>query len=154
MADPQRPPKQYYNPPAEKTYEIPDELIGGHMKAVLVLEDDEGLTTFLTESLEGYSCSVTVATNGVEGLRKVMAQDYDVILCDMVMPNLSGDMFYLAVERVRPHLCKRFIFMTGHREDQNWGLFAREKGCLILYKPFKFEVLLESIQMVVAKTGA
>lgn len=72
----------------------------------------------------------------------------------MVMPNLSGDMFYLAVERVRPHLCKRFIFMTGHREDHNWGAFAREKGCLILYKPFKFEVLLESIQTVIAKTGA
>ena len=154
MSDPQRPRKDHYNPPPEKTYEIPDELLGGHMKEVLLLEDDQGLTELLSESLEGFSCSVTVATNGVEGLRKVMAQDYDVILCDMVMPNLSGDMFYLAVERVRPHLCKRFIFMTGHAEDQNWGAFARQKGCLILYKPFKFEVLLESIQMVTARTSA
>jgi CheY-like chemotaxis protein len=57
--------------------------------------------------LESHSFEVTCVTNGVDGLRKVMSHAFDVILCDLNMPNLPGDKFHLAVERARKQLCRR-----------------------------------------------
>ena len=65
-----------------------------------------------------------------------------------MMPNLPGDMFYLAVERTKPQLCKKFIFMTGFAGDPKWQAFiSRVKG-VVLAKPFEFHLLLESITRV------
>jgi DNA-binding NarL/FixJ family response regulator len=64
----------------------------------------------------------------------------------MVMPNLAGDMFYMAVERVKPHLCKRFLFMTGHQGERKIDDFIRSVRGLVLWKPFKTHVLMEAMQ--------
>ena len=115
---------------------------------LLLLEDNDELAASLQEFLELYSCKIVRVTNGVDGLRKIMAVDFDVILCDMVMPAFPGDMFYRAVERVKPSLCSRFIFMTGHKADPKWDLFIREIGGLILWKPFHMHELVGAVQSV------
>jgi DNA-binding NarL/FixJ family response regulator len=89
--------------------------------------------------------------SGVEGLKHIMAVDFHVILCDLVMPNLPGDMFYLAVERIKPQLCKRFIFMTGHGADPKWDAFIRKVRGLVLFKPFPLHDLLAAIHNVLQK---
>ena len=71
----------------------------------------------------------------------------------MLMPNLAGDMFYAAVERVKPHLCPRFIFMTGQRGNRKVDEFIRKVRGLILWKPFQMHVLFETIQAVEKKAG-
>jgi DNA-binding NtrC family response regulator len=146
--------RQQFLPHQEKTHEVPDDLVPSEPCKVLMLEDDEDLSSILAKALEGLPCTVTRVTNGVDGLRQVMATDFDAIVCDMVMPNLPGDMFYLAVERARPHLCKRFIFMTGHKSEKRWDEFARSKGCLILWKPFELHIFLDAVQMVMDKARA
>ena len=60
-----------------------------------------------------------------------MVSDYSVILCDMVMPNLAGDMFYVAVERVKPHLCRRIVFVTGHQGDRKVDEFIPQRPGLL-----------------------
>jgi DNA-binding NarL/FixJ family response regulator len=84
-------------------------------------------------------------------LKKILSDDFEIILCDMVMPNFPGDMFYLAVERVRPNLCKRFIFMTGHKGDPKIGEFIRRIRGLMLWKPFEMHVLFDAIKAVNSK---
>src|ERR1051325_4108900 len=88
-----------------------------YSRSVLLLEDDDQFASILQEFLELYSCKVTRVKDGVEGLRRIVTADFDLILCDMVMPTFPGDKFYIAVERVKPMLCKRFIFMTGHKDE-------------------------------------
>lgn len=121
-------------------------------KQVLVLEDDLELTRLLREVLQAHAFQVITAKDGVEGLKHVMAGDFDVILCDLMMPNLPGDMFYLAVQRARPHLARRFVFMTGHRADPKWDAFARKVGALILWKPFQMQDLIDALHGVIRKT--
>jgi CheY-like chemotaxis protein len=95
---------------------------------------------------------VELASDGVQGIKMIMSgTDYSVILCDMVMPNLAGDMFYMAVERAKPHMCKRFLFMTGHQGDRKIDEFVRKVRGLMLWKPFQTHVLLESIRAVEQK---
>jgi DNA-binding NtrC family response regulator len=144
--------RQHFTPQAEKTHEVPDELVPKAPLKVLMLEDDEDLSLLLAKALESLPAQVTTVGNGVDGLRQIMGTDFDAIVCDMVMPNLAGDMFYLAVERARPHLCKRFLFMTGHKSEKRWDEFARSKGCLILWKPFELHIFLEAVQSVIRKS--
>ena len=70
---------------------------------------------------------VVAVENGVEGVHKCWPATFEVILCDMMMPTLPGDMFFRAVERMRPHLCDRFVFMTGHRGNAKVNDFIRKR---------------------------
>ncbi len=118
---------------------------------VLMLEDDEQLAGTLKVFLESNACAVTQVENGVEGLRRIMDEDFDLVLCDMVMPTFPGDKFYLAVERVKPALCRRFLFMTGYHTEPKYESFIREIGGLILWKPFGTAELRAAIQTVLRR---
>ena len=141
----------YYVPVVEKTHSLDDVAEAAPRKKILVLDDDFALADLTRMILEKNGYEVETAFDGVQGIKKILASDYSVILCDMVMPNLSGEMFYMAVERVKPHLCKRFLFMTGHRGDRKVDEFIRKVRGLILWKPFQSHVLMESIQAVEQK---
>lgn len=144
--------RKFYIPKPEITHEVPDEDMPPDKRKLLILDDDEALTDLLKDHFAGSGHLVTVVKTGVEGIKHIMATDFDVILCDMVMPNMPGDMFYRAVERVKPHLTKRFLFMTGHRGDPKIDAFIRSVKGLILFKPFELHTLNEYIDAVVRKT--
>ena len=141
----------FIRPLEEKVFEVPEEEIPPTPKSILILEDEVEFALTLREYLESYSYKVTTARNGAEGLRHIMAADFDVIVCDMLMPTLAGDMFYLAVERTKPHLCKRFIFITGHRENPKVVEFLKKVRGITLFKPFQLHFLLENVQMLLDK---
>src|SRR5467141_4165732 len=109
--------KKYYIPQVEKVHEVTDAEIGAPPKTILVLEDDPVIADVLTQYLQFQSFRVMTAKDGLQGLKYLMNADYDVIICDMMMPNLAGDMFYKAVERIKPHMAKRFLFITGYTSD-------------------------------------
>jgi DNA-binding NtrC family response regulator len=135
----------------EKIYELFDDDEMSKAKNVLILEDDTDLAAVLKTGLEVKGYVVTIVSNGADGLKKILADEFSIILCDMVMPNFPGDMFYQAVERVRPQLCKKFIFMTGHQGDQKIGEFIQRIQGFILWKPFEMQVLFEAIKTVNSK---
>lgn len=138
-------------PKRDITYEIPDTTEITRPKEILIMEDDVVLAMQLKEVLEIQGYVVTVVSNGAEGLKKILATDFSIILCDMVMPNFPGDMFYLAVERVRPRLCQRFVFMTGHKGERKIEEFIRRIRGFMLWKPFEMHVLFEAIKVVNGK---
>jgi len=117
-------------------------------RKILLLEDDPQFRTIMREFLESHGYEVVAVENGVEGVHEVLSNEFEVILCDMMMPTLPGDMFYRAVERTRPHLCDRFIFMTGHRGSPKVNEFIRSVNGTMLAKPFQVDDLLEMIAFV------
>ena len=138
-------------PKSEKTYEISDDSEALKRKAILILEDDVSFANQLKEALEIQGYVVAIVANGAEGLKKILTSDFSIILCDMVIPNFPGNMFYSAVERIRPQLCKRFIFMTGHQGDRKIEEFIRRIRGLMLWKPFQMHVLFEAVETVNSK---
>ena len=120
-------------------------------KSILLVEDDTAFAEVVKEYLETYGYSVTIAADGVQGLKWAMEKDFDVVLCDLLMPNLPGDMFYVAVERVRPKLAKRFIFITGHQNNPKISEFVKKVRALTLFKPFEMHLLNETIQDALRK---
>ena len=124
------------------------------IKSILVLDDDIELADTLKALLENHNFVVTTATNGVEGLREIMDMDFDVIICDMVMPSLPGDMFYLAVKKTKPHLCDRFLFITGHSDNPRVDAFLKQTNGLVLIKPVLTEELVPMITEILNRTAA
>ena len=91
--------------------------------------------------------------SGVEGLREILKDPFDVILCDMMMPQVGGENFYWAVTRARPAACHRFIFFTGHQNDPRLKFFFKRVNATVLFKPFKLGALDSAILEVVRKLG-
>lgn len=122
-------------------------------KRVLLLEDDEQFAGILREFLQSNSYDVVSVESGADGVREIMAADFDAIVCDMMMPGLPGDMFYFAVERMRPALCMRFIFMTGLQGSDRLNQFISRINGTMLPKPFHVDDLLEMIGFVQVKAA-
>ena len=138
--------------PEPRLYEIPDEVLHSLSKSVLILEDDPVFADLVKQSLEEQEYRVTVVPTGAEGVQQIIAADFDAILCDMVMPNFPGDMFYLAVQRARPHLCKKFIFMTGHHDNPKIAKFIEQSGCAVLWKPFQMRDLFAAVETLTRRS--
>jgi DNA-binding response OmpR family regulator len=128
-----------------------DQIADLEIKSVLLLDDDPALASTLKELLESHNFVVTAVKNGVEGLREVMAMDFDVIICDMMMPTMPGDMFYLAVQKVKPAMCSRFLFLTGHGHDERVNNFLQRADGIVVYKPIPTAELVQMISLVLKR---
>ena len=112
---------------------------------VLLLDDQEDFRDVIRDYLVSRLYRVTEVSNGAEGLRAIMRETYDLIICDMMMPKVGGEMFYWAVTRVRPAARLRFVFITGHQNDPKVDHFFRRVQATVLIKPFKLEDLNASL---------
>ena len=124
------------------------------IKSILLLDDDTELADTLKALLESRNFVVTTVANGAEGLRETMDMDFDVIICDMLMPQMAGDMFYLAVQKTRPHLAARFIFITGYSDNPRVDAFLKATAGRVLIKPVLTDELIDTISQVLEETAA
>src|SRR5206468_9241062 len=83
------------------------------LKAILLVDDDKQLASALQWILADENFLVDVAHDGEEAILKLKVNEYDAVICDLMMPRLRGDEFYLKAREMRPSLGDRFIFITG-----------------------------------------
>lgn len=124
------------------------------IKSILLLDDDIELADTLKALLETHNFVVTTVSNGVEGVHEIMRFDFDLIMCDMMMPRMPGDMFYFAVERTKPYLCPRFIFITGYPDKPEVVNFLGGlPNAIVLKKPVSDDELIRTISLVLKNNG-
>jgi len=86
---------------------------GGEGARILVVDDESAIAVALKKVL-GDDHDVTAVTTGDQALRLLLdGACFDVIVCDVLMPGTSGIDVYRRIEKTRPELAKRIIFMTG-----------------------------------------
>jgi len=120
----------------------------GKRRTILIVDDHVSLATCLEMLLESHGYEVWRTADGTGGLKSIKLKDFDVILCDLVMPGLSGDALHAAVGLLKPHLCDRFIFMSGHPDKLPGGESEGRVDRPVLRKPFPVQHLLEAIESV------
>jgi DNA-binding NtrC family response regulator len=148
-----RPPLRLSDPVEINTLDIhvPPHGGAGPVRRVLLLEDRDDFREALHEYLALRSFQVISVRSGVEGLREIMNGRFDLIICDMLMPKVGGEMFYWAVTRARPATAKRFIFFTGHQNNPAIQFFFKRVNATVLIKPFKLTALDSTIEEVLRK---
>jgi CheY-like chemotaxis protein len=100
----------------------------------------------LRELLQAAGCKVETAHSGAEGLEKVESSRFDVVLSDVVMPNMDGYELYQAIHERFPEL--PILMMTAFHYDKDHIIKrSRLKGLegVIFKKPVDPERLLEVI---------
>lgn len=119
---------------------------GFELKAILVVDDDQQLASALQWILADENYLVDVAYDGEEAIMKVKAHDYDAVICDLKMPHLRGDDFYLQARELKPTLADRFIFITGYATDPSIRHFLIEQEVKFLVKPFPIPGLISCLK--------
>jgi two-component system, NtrC family, nitrogen regulation response regulator NtrX len=116
------------------------------LKAILVVDDDQQLASALQWILVDANFLVDVAFDGEEAIVKMAAHEYDAVICDLKMPKLRGDEFYLKARELRPAVSDRFIFITGYATDPMLRSFLVENEVKFLVKPFPIKGLISCVQ--------
>jgi PAS domain S-box-containing protein len=107
---------------------------------VLVIDDEPLLGRAVARVLRG--CDVTIAGSGNDGLAALQqGPAYDVVLCDLMMPEMSGMELYDEVVARRPDLAARFVFITGGTFSEWAREFLARVPNECIEKPFDAEHL-------------
>ena len=120
---------------------------------ILVVEDNEDSRILLMKQLRAHGHEVMAAADGVEALQQALAETPDIILSDIMMPNMDG---YQLCQKCKQHDKLRgipFVFYTAtytKEEDEKLGLSLGANS--FIYKPIEPDVLVQMLSEIVEKT--
>ena len=116
---------------------------------ILLVEDDVVIARSLKEGLEDEAYAVDVAHDGDEGYRTVTADDYDVIILDVMLPEMNG---YEVCRALRKDGNQTPILMLTARDAERDIVEGLDMGADdYLAKPFSFEVLLARLRALLRR---
>ena len=116
---------------------------------ILVVEDDHRIASAVKEGLEHESYAVDVASDGLEGYNMATSEEYDVILLDVMMPEMSG---FEVCEKLRKQGYKMPILMlTAKSQDKDIVQGLDYGADDYLPKPFSFDVLLARVRALMRR---
>jgi PAS domain S-box-containing protein len=103
---------------------------------VLVVDDEPGIGRSLARSL-GRDHDVSTVTCARDALDLLLESDsFDAVLCDVMMPEMTGVELYAELERFRPDLAERVLFFTGGAFTPATQAFVQRMADRCLEKPF------------------
>ena len=115
-------------------------------KKILIVDDDEDIVTIISKMLQGEEWDVKAVYNGVEALEKVSSFKPDIILLDIMMPEMSGIEVLKKIKKSNPDT--RIIMITAFGDIETY-LDSMEFGAFeYINKPFETQELLQMIQKV------
>ena len=117
-------------------------------RAALVVEDDAAVLDLVVTLLGQTGWHVDVASGGREGLERVRARRFDLVVSDMRMPEGGGEEFYRSAILEDPALQRRFIFITGDTVNRSAWHFLRDGQVPIIEKPFQPALFLDAVRRV------
>ena len=117
------------------------------MTSVLIIEDSHVVTALLESALASDTCSVHTTKRWQAGLQLLREQAFDVVIADIVMPDIVGFEVIMEINSLVPR--PRVIAMSGYTGSQDHVYQSVMADSLsvqcLLYKPFSMKKLLESV---------
>lgn len=133
---------------ALKTSEVAITSIGSGQH-ILVVDDDVDVARVFDTILERAGFKVTMMMNAVDAMNLITRQMPDIIILEMMLPDMNGDDFIRAVRKQENGADVPIIAVTGAPGTQ-----AREAGAdVVLHKPVSVEEILQAVSSVVQKLG-
>ncbi|MFC1607990.1 response regulator [Candidatus Latescibacterota bacterium] len=119
--------------------------IKGGNETVLIVEDEASVREFVTDTLHMYGYNVLTAEDGLEGVEtyKAHQNEIDLVLLDLTMPIMSGEMAFRKILEVKPDV--KVIITSGHSEEEMMKI-TRVKGHI--KKPYRITELIKIISKV------
>jgi two-component system NtrC family sensor kinase len=115
-------------------------------RRILVVDDEKYILDFFVEVFRSLPMHVDTANDGRAAMRMMQSCEYDLIVTDFKMPQMSGRELFNWIKRNRPHLANSIIFVTGDTVSPETRSFFEHNQNRYLAKPFKIEEVKEVIQ--------
>lgn len=112
---------------------------------ILVIEDERRIQAFLTRGLEAEGYTAVAADSGPDGLARAIAEHWDLVVLDLLLPGMSGLQVLRELHRERPQLP---VVILSARADLQTKLRGFELGATdYVSKPFSLDELLARIRV-------
>jgi two-component system, OmpR family, alkaline phosphatase synthesis response regulator PhoP len=118
-------------------------------RTVLVVEDDPGILRQIAFNLESHGYAVETATTGLQALRQLMHQRADLLITDVMMPEMDGNELVSSV-RADPDLADMpVIMLTARSQDEDMMQGYQNGTDLYLTKPFNPAELVTFVKRII-----
>jgi CheY-like chemotaxis protein len=122
-------------------------------RTILLVEDDRSLRRYLEVVLQRAGYSVTVAADGLEAMRALLATPFDAVVTDAIMPHLDGYQLCSFIRR-QPHLSELPILFLSGIEQPHPSQTEQARADIYLSKPVRPEELIAHLaHMLKEKRG-
>jgi two-component system, NtrC family, sensor kinase len=115
---------------------------------VVVVDDEPMVLAAVARDLADYHDTETVGSGAVLMDRLRLGERFDAILCDVMMPDMTGMAVYEEVRRLEPRQAERMVFMSGGAFTAEAQQFARAMSHRLVEKPYQVHHLVSVIAEV------
>ena len=120
------------------------------MATILVIDDQEPIRVLLRAALEGDGHEVLEASNGLLGLERSRERAADLVILDLLMPEMNGLELLAELNRSVPHV--KVIAMSGGLKGEGGLQAAKRLGAHQTFqKPFELRAVLEAVRYELAQ---
>lgn len=118
------------------------------LRRLLAVDDDPLVLRMIERALRGQH--VTTCTSGAEALEKLASEDFDLVLCDLMMPGMTGMDLYERVLTEHAEVADRFLFISGGVTLPEVVAWLQTHDVALLPKPFTLDELRSAIGVLPA----
>ena len=122
------------------------------MSAILLIEDEVRIAELIKRSLEEQGFSVRVAFDGILGKKLATSNHYDIIITDIILPNLNGIDLCKEIRNVKPDIPIIMLTALGTTDDKVEGFDAGADDYLV--KPFELRELHVRIRALLKRNSS
>ncbi|RMZ60729.1 DNA-binding response regulator [Chryseobacterium nematophagum] len=122
------------------------------MKKIILIEDETSVVSFIKKGLQESGYEVSVAFDGLTGIQLVQANDFDLVILDIMLPEMNGLDVCKEIRKTNKHV--PILFLTALGTSENIVLGLENGGDDYLVKPFKFIELVARIKSLLRRSNA
>ena len=120
------------------------------MPRILVVDDEPDVTDLVAAILRPSGFEVQTVHGGRAALEQLAAEPYDLVICDLVMPEVDGLAIYRAIQKQgesRPLI----LFLSGYHDAAGYESFLREANVPTAPKPFDVDDLRRTVKRLLGE---
>lgn len=121
------------------------------MKKIVLIEDESSVVSFIKKGLQELDYEISVALDGSTGIRMVENNEFDMIILDIMLPDING--LEVCKEIRKKNKTIPILFLTALDSSENIVLGLESGGDDYLVKPFKFIELVARIKSLLRRSG-
>lgn len=118
---------------------------------VLIVEDDVRVAKLISRVMQENNYQASIAYDGKQGMDLVHSQDFDLIITDIILPELNGIDFCRKVRLLKPHIPIIMLTALGTTNHKVEGLDAGADDYMV--KPFEMKELLARVRAVLKRSN-
>jgi CheY-like chemotaxis protein/anti-sigma regulatory factor (Ser/Thr protein kinase) len=117
---------------------------------ILVVDDERAIRELMRDALAGHQ--VETAASGREAIAALEQSPFDLVFCDLIMPDLTGMDVYEHARASAPSGPAQFVFMTGAAFTAAARAFLRDTSRPVLHKPFDEAAIVDTVERALTRS--